>query len=61
MAAIPFLLFGREFWEGIINWKALADAGTISPHDLNLFRYVETAEEAVAAIDAWPPESGLLP
>jgi len=61
MAAVPFLLFGREFWEGIINWKALADAGTISPQDLNLFRYVETAEEALAAIDAWPPESPLLP
>ncbi len=61
MAAIPFLLFGREFWEGIINWKALADAGTISPPDLELFRYVETAEEALAAIDAWPPERRVPP
>ena len=57
MAPIPFLLFGRTFWEGVINWQALADAGTISPSDLSLFRYVETAEEAVAAIDDWPRES----
>jgi uncharacterized protein (TIGR00730 family) len=54
MARIPFLLFGRPFWEKILNWQALADAGTISPSDLNLFRYVETAEEALAAMDDWP-------
>ena len=53
MKRIPFLLFGRAFWDRIINWDALAEAGTISPDDLALFRYVETAEEAVAAIDGW--------
>lgn len=54
MERIPFLLFGREFWERIINWPALADAGTISDEDLDLFRYVETAAEAVELIDNWP-------
>jgi uncharacterized protein (TIGR00730 family) len=54
MAQIPFLLFGRTFWEKIINWEALADAGTISTEDLKLFCFVETAEEAVAAIANWP-------
>ncbi|MEO1641253.1 MAG: TIGR00730 family Rossman fold protein [Pseudomonadota bacterium] len=53
MAQVPFLLFGREFWEKIIDWAALADAGTISDDDLKLFRFVETAEEAIAAMDAW--------
>ncbi|MCF7698504.1 LOG family protein [Loktanella sp. M215] len=53
MARVPFLLFGRSFWEGIINWQALADAGTIAQADLDLFRYVETAEEALAALDDW--------
>ena len=53
MARVPFLLFGRDFWEGIINWQALADAGTIAQDDLKLFRYVETAEEAIAALDGW--------
>ena len=53
MERIPFLLFGREFWEHIINWQGLADAGTISRDDLELFRYVETAHEALAIIDAW--------
>ena len=43
---LPILLFGREFWETAVNWKALADYGVIAPQDLDLFRFVETAEEA---------------
>ena len=43
---IPVLLFGKEFWERIINFNALIEEGTISADDLNLFIYVETAEEA---------------
>ncbi len=54
MKRIPVLLFGRSFWESIINWQALAEAGTISPEDLELFRFVETAAEAVDAINNWP-------
>jgi uncharacterized protein (TIGR00730 family) len=63
MARIPFLLFGRAFWDNIINWKGLAEAGTISEQDLSLFCYVETAEEAVAAIDGWasPEPRSVLP
>ncbi len=53
MERVPFLLFGREFWEKIINWDALSDAGTISGDDLELFKFVETAEEAIEAIDTW--------
>ena len=46
MAPIPILLFGREFWERVVNFEALAEEGVISPRDLELFRFVETAEEA---------------
>jgi uncharacterized protein (TIGR00730 family) len=53
MRRVPFLLFGRSFWEKIVNWQALAEAGTIAPEDLDLFTYVETADEALAAIDTW--------
>ena len=53
MKRVPFLLFGCDFWCNIINWQALADAGTISPEDLDLFRYVETAEEAFEALHNW--------
>jgi len=53
MKRVPILLFGRAFWEEIINWDALANAGTISADDLDLFRFVETAQEAVEAIETW--------
>jgi uncharacterized protein (TIGR00730 family) len=53
MKSIPVLLFGREWWEKVVNWSALAEAGVISPEDLSLFSMVETAEEAVAVIDGW--------
>ncbi|WP_127105419.1 LOG family protein [Pararhodobacter zhoushanensis] len=53
MKRIPFLLFGREFWQNVVNWDMLAEAGTISREDLALFRFVETAQEAVDAILTW--------
>lgn len=46
MAPIPLILFGRDFWHSIINFKALADFGTIAPDDIDLFHFAETAEEA---------------
>jgi uncharacterized protein (TIGR00730 family) len=44
--AIPILLFGREFWERVINFNAMVEEGTISAKDLDLFQFVETAEDA---------------
>ena len=55
MDRVPFLLFGKSFWDKIINWDALKDAGTISPEDLDLFRFVENAEEASEIIENWEP------
>ncbi|MGZ2259761.1 LOG family protein [Roseobacter sp. A03A-229] len=53
MQPVPVLLFGRSFWERILNWEALADAGTISDEDLSLFRFVDSASEAMQVIDTW--------
>jgi uncharacterized protein (TIGR00730 family) len=53
MERVPFVLFGRAFWEKIINWDALADAGTISDQDLTLFKFVDTAQEAIDVIENW--------
>jgi len=47
---IPVLLFGQAFWERIINFNALVTEGTISSKDLELFSYVESAEEAYQKI-----------
>jgi len=60
----PILLFGRAFWEKLINFQHLVDTGMISPGDLGLFHYVETAEDAWARLaehygfDATPTETG---
>ncbi|MEM9433314.1 MAG: TIGR00730 family Rossman fold protein [Pseudomonadota bacterium] len=53
MRSVPFVLFGEAFWKSIINWGALSEAGTIAAKDLELFRFVETAEEAIKIIDDW--------
>ncbi len=50
MDKMPVLLFGEAFWRRIVNWEALADAGTIAPEDLDLFTFVETGDEAWQAI-----------
>ena len=42
----PILLFGRAFWEKLIDFQHLVDTGMISPDDLDLFHFVETAEQA---------------
>jgi uncharacterized protein (TIGR00730 family) len=42
----PVLLFGRDFWTKLINFELLVETGMISPGDVHLFRFVETAEEA---------------
>ena len=55
MERVPFLLFGKKFWQKVINWEALADAGTIADKDLDLFRFVDTAQEAMELIENWEP------
>jgi uncharacterized protein (TIGR00730 family) len=42
----PVLLFGRAFWERLIDFPYLVETGMISAGDMDLFHFVETAEEA---------------
>ena len=43
---LPIVLVGRAYWEKVLSFQSLLDAGMISPEDLGIFRYAETAEEA---------------
>jgi uncharacterized protein (TIGR00730 family) len=43
---MPIMFFGREFWERVVDFEGLADEGVISPDDLKLFTFCETAEQA---------------
>ena len=46
MKPMPILLFGKDFWTRVVDFEALAEEGTISSKDLDLFRWCETADEA---------------
>ena len=46
VTGLTIVLMGRAFWENLINWPALVEAGLISDEDLKLFHYAETAQEA---------------
>ncbi len=57
-AHIPIVLFGREFWESMINWQEFVDRGVIAPTDLDLMHYAETAEEAWEIISSFHSGDG---
>jgi uncharacterized protein (TIGR00730 family) len=46
MQDIPVILFGRKFWDQVINFQFLADEGVIADHHLKLIQYAETPREA---------------
>src|SRR5438309_5677841 len=50
---MPIVLFGREFWERVVDWEALAEEGVINIDDLDLFKFVESAEEAWDHVQAY--------
>lgn len=50
MARIPILLFGEPFWRKVVDFQALAEAGTIAPEDMDFITFVDTAEEGWQAI-----------
>ncbi|WP_426475657.1 TIGR00730 family Rossman fold protein [Chryseobacterium balustinum] len=51
----PIVLVGSEFWGGLLGWfkETLLKEGMISEGDLDLYRVVDTADEAVAHIKAF--------
>ncbi|MFY7837051.1 MAG: TIGR00730 family Rossman fold protein [Novosphingobium sp.] len=50
MQPIPILLFGKDFWNRVVNFEALAEEGVINFDDIKLFTPVETADDAWAHI-----------
>ncbi|OYY70382.1 LOG family protein [Sphingomonas sp. 28-63-12] len=50
---IPVLLFGRAFWNRVVNFEALVEEGVVSARDLSIFTFVETAEEAWDVVRAF--------
>lgn len=51
----PIVLVGVSFWSGLIDWlkETVLKEGNISEHDFDLYRLVDTPEEAVGHIKAF--------
>ena len=43
---ILVVIYGSEYWHRIMNFQAFVDAGTIAPEDLDLFKFVDTPQDA---------------
>jgi hypothetical protein len=43
---MPIIIYGREYWDEVIDFGALVRRGTISPDDLELFRFFDDVEGA---------------
>ena len=50
MQKIPIILYGRDFWNRVINVEVLADEGTISDRDLELIQYADSPERVLEII-----------
>ncbi|WP_453983893.1 LOG family protein [Brevibacterium casei] len=52
VTSFPIVLFGTDYWQGLVDWMAttLIGAGTISPGDLDLFTLTDDIDEVVATI-----------
>lgn len=49
---IPIILFGSDYWGGLVNWinSTMKGVGTISEKDSDLFHVTDSEEEAVKII-----------
>jgi uncharacterized protein (TIGR00730 family) len=53
IAQFPVVLVGKAYWEGLITWlkgTMMEQESNINPMDLELFKIVDTADEAVTHI-----------
>lgn len=53
IAQFPVVLVGKKYWEGLIGWlknTMMIEEKNINPDDLELFKIVDTADEAVKHI-----------
>jgi uncharacterized protein (TIGR00730 family) len=53
MQHIPIILYGRAYWDAVINFQRLADEGAVQDEDLELIEYAETPQEAWDIIAAF--------
>jgi uncharacterized protein (TIGR00730 family) len=40
------VVYGKNYWQRVVNFEALVESGTISPRDMDLFHFANSPEEA---------------
>jgi uncharacterized protein (TIGR00730 family) len=50
---LPILLFGRDYWNRVVNFQAMVDEGVVAPHDLDLIHWCENAAEGWNYVQAY--------
>ncbi len=58
---IPFLLYGKSYWNEVLNFEAMVRWGTVDRQDLELFRFADTPEEAFQYLRQRLTEAHLKP
>ena len=58
---MPVILFGKAFWEEVINVDALVRWGVVSPQDLNIFHLTDSVDDAFAYLTSQLEELYLTP
>jgi len=53
MQAIPIVMFGREYWQRVIDFQFLADEGVIEDAHLDLLHYAESPQEIVDIVTSF--------
>lgn len=44
------LIYGRKYWDKVLNWRAMVKAGTISEKEFKLLQFADTVDEAFVRI-----------
>jgi uncharacterized protein (TIGR00730 family) len=58
---IDVILYGREYWERILHFEPMIEAGAISPKDVHLFRFADTPLQAFDCLKTHLTENDLKP
>ena len=56
---IPIVFVGEDYWRNMVNFDGFMEEGVIDPEDMDVFTFVETAEEAWDTILRWHSDSGI--
>ena len=58
---LPIVMFGREYWDAVLNVEPMVRFGTISPSDVELVYRTDSIDEAYEYVTTWLEENVLAP